>query len=586
MGKPLFSKKSLSLRTFITITVSLIVFVVLLCSILFYYNRTSRILRDSSRESITQQLNQVNIRITDQIDSIDSVIPLFMSNNMIVETLESPYSVFPDGQRFQIERQMSYIYHSTPLSGKNFTNSIYIIRDDNTVFHTYTSSNLHSIKEQTTQLTASIDAEDPRLLCFSIPSEENSLFFCRNLFHSSTGKHIGFAVLDIDADKLIDYCGKNLDPAWFISVYNDKLHILSDEHMEAENQDMIRQIELTEPDISFQEMQLHGKAYYVAAQSISEIAFISAVAAPKEQLLKNLNDTLKSYLLLLSVSIPVALLFAVFISQAVTRPIEKMVFHINAISKGSQTPLPPTKMYREFDIWTKAFNEMLQKLDTYYNDIFQKQILLKNAEIQALQSQMDPHFLFNVLNTIAWKAQMTDNEEIYQMVISLGELLKMNTISKEKAFIALEQEIQYVRFYIYLQQMRFEDKISCSIQIPPELLPCEIPCFCIQPLVENAIVHGLEPKKGKGTLAIQIFRKTPETMEICIIDNGVGFSEIPDVRSIASSVGDSHTHIGLKNLDKRLELLFGESARLQISSVPNELTSISFTIPIKKEAET
>ena len=150
---------------------------------------------------------------------------------------------------------------------------------------------------------------------------------------------------------------------------------------------------------------------------------------------------------------------------------------------------------------------MLQKLDTYYNDIFQKQILLKNAEIQALQSQMDPHFLFNVLNTIAWKAQMTDNEEIYQMVISLGELLKMNTISKEKAFIALEQEIQYVRFYIYLQQMRFEDKISCSIQIPPELLPCEIPCFCIQPLVENAIVHGLEPKKGKGTLAIQIFEK-------------------------------------------------------------------------------
>ena len=144
----------------------------------------------------------------------------------------------------------------------------------------------------------------------------------------------------------------------------------------------------------------------------------------------------------------------------------------------------------------------------------------------------------------------------------------MNTISKEKSFIALEQEMRVLRFYIYLQQMRFEDKISCSIQIPPELLDCEIPCFLIQPLVENAIVHGLEPKKGKGTLAIGIFRKSPETMEICIIDNGVGFSEIPDIRSIASSADDSHTHIGLKNLDKRLELLFGEAARLQICSVP------------------
>ena len=210
-------------------------------------------------------------------------------------------------------------------------------------FHTYTSSNLHSIKEQTTQLTASIDAEDPRLLCFSIPSEENSLFFCRNLFHSSTGKHIGFAVLDIDADKLIDYCGKNLDPAWLDSVYNDKLHILSDEHMEAENQDMIRQIELTEPDISFQEMQLHGKAYYVAAQSISEIAFISAVAAPKEQLLKNLNDTFKILSSAVECLHSCRPFVCRFYQPGSNPPIEKMVFHINAISKGSQTPLPPTK---------------------------------------------------------------------------------------------------------------------------------------------------------------------------------------------------------------------------------------------------
>ena len=136
-----------------------------------------------------------------------------------------------------------------------------------------------------------------------------------------------------------------------------------------------------------------------------------------------------------------------------------MVFHINEISQGRQDSLPPLKMHYEFQIWMNAFNEMLKKLDISYNDNFQKQLLLKNAEIQALQSQMDPHFLFNVLNTIAWKAQMSDNEEIYDMIISLGELLRINTISKESAYTLLEQEMKYVKFYIYLQQMRFEDKI-------------------------------------------------------------------------------------------------------------------------------
>lgn len=578
-----FQKNNLSLRTFITAAVSLIVTVVLLCSTLFYYARTSALLKDNSQESIVRQLNQVNDRITEQIDSIDSVIPLFMSNNMIMDALESPHpSNKSVNNRFQIERQMSYIYCSTPLSSKNFTNSIYLIGDDDTVFHTYTSGNLETVSEKSQELIASIDESETRLMCLTLPSDHSNLYFARNLFSSNTGRHIGLMILNIDTDKWIQYCAKGIDPAWFIFLYNPSIHILSNLEMEQQVEEMESGISLHSQGISFQELELSDASYYVAAQTLDEIGLTSAVAAPRKLLLKDLNDTLKSYLLLLGVTILVALAAAIIISRAITRPIEKMVYHINEISQGKPSTLPPMKLYHEFDVWVSSFNEMLKKLDTYYNDNFQKQLLLKNAEIQALQSQMDPHFLFNVLNTIAWKAQMIDNEEIYQMVISLGELLKMNTISRDRAFVELEKEMEYVRFYIYLQQMRFEDKISCSIQIPPELLSCKIPCFCIQPLVENAIVHGLEPKKGKGQLTIRIVKMPENFMEIHITDNGVGFEEIPDVRKIASSTTDSHTHIGLKNLDKRLELLFGEDARLHISSTPNICTSISFTIPADK----
>lgn len=138
---------------------------------------------------------------------------------------------------------------------------------------------------------------------------------------------------------------------------------------------------------------------------------------------------------------------------------------------------------------------MLQQLDAYYQDIYQQKLLIKNAEIRALQSQMDPHFLFNVLNTIAWKAQMTDNEEIYEMVIFLGSMLKMNTLSRNHTFTSIEKDMEYVRLYVYLQQMRFEDKISCDIQIPEQVLSCEIPCLSIQPLQKMPLYTDLNQRK-------------------------------------------------------------------------------------------
>lgn len=133
--------------------------------------------------------------------------------------------------------------------------------------------------------------------------------------------------------------------------------------------------------------------------------------------------------------------------------------------------------------------------------------------------------------------------------------------------------------------MRFEDKISCIFQIPDSLMSCIIPTFCIQPLVENAIVHGLEPKEGKGKLIVQVIPSDEAVMEISIIDNGIGLESIPEIQNIQPSGQDTHTHVGLRNLDKRLELLFGPDARLRIDSVPKKCTTISFKIPIRTEEE-
>lgn len=578
--------KIISLRMFITIAICLTVTAILAFSGLFYYSRTARILMENYERSLTSQLSQVNQKISDQIAAVDSVAPLFLSDTRLLSILESSDSSHVGyDTKLAIERQMSSMYHRTAISAHNFTDSIFIISKDGFLFHIYTSGSFDPYEEQNEILLDRLDKTRPSLMCRMLPSDENSIYFIRNLFNGNSGHYMGTFFIKINRKKWMQYCVEGLDPSWFISLYNDEMTLVSNDALKEECLELAaRSAAYSSLPSSFHEEVLGGESYFAASERLSGLGLTSAVIAPKDLLLKDLNRTLETYLLFLVFTVLIALAIAVIISQMITAPIRRMIYHINRISAGTSSRLPPMKMYDEFRVWADSFNQMLEQLDTYYTDNFQKQLLLKNAEIRALQSQMNPHFLFNVLNTIAWKAQIINNEEIYQMVISLGELLKANTLSEETDFIELEKEMDYVKFYIYLQQCRFEDRIDCVIRIPDGLMKCMVPCFCIQPLVENAIVHGLEPKKGKGKLIIQIVSPAPgdclePEMEIAIIDNGVGFTEIPDIRAISSSAEDSHTHIGLRNLDKRLELLFGENARIKIESVPNLCTTVSFRLP-------
>lgn len=584
--------KIISLRMFITMAICLTVTAILALSGLFYYNRTARILMENYERSLTSQLSQVNQKISDQIAAVDSVAPLFLSDIRLLNILESPDSSHVGyDTKLAIEKQMSSMYHRTSIAAHNFTDSIFIISKDGFLFHIYTSGSFEPYEEQNAALLGCLDRTRPNLMCRMLPSDENSIYFIRNLFNGNSGYYMGTFFIKVNREKWMQYCVEGLDPSWFISLYDEEMTLVSNDAMKEECMELAaRSASYPSLPTPFHEEVLGGEPYFVASERLSGLGLTSAVIAPRNLLLKDLNRTLETYLLFLVFTVLIALAIAVIISQMITAPIKRMIYHINQISAGTSSRLPPMKMYHEFRIWADSLNRMLEQLDTYYTDNFQKQLLLKNAEIRALQSQMNPHFLFNVLNTIAWKAQIINNEEIYQMVISLGELLKANTLSKETDFIELEKEMDYVKFYIYLQQCRFEDRIDCVIRIPDELMKCPVPCFCIQPLVENAIVHGLEPKKGKGKLIIQIVSLASEDcpepeMEIAIIDNGVGFTEIPNIRTISSSAEDSHTHIGLRNLDKRLELLFGENARIKIESVPNLCTTVSFRLPRQDSKE-
>ena len=202
-------KKYPSLRFFITVTITIIVALVLLFSVGFYYIKTSSILRKTSRDSIVRELNQVNDTIQEQVETIDSIIPLFMSNEVIQDALENPGN--GNNYPFSVERQMSYIYNSSALSEKNFTDSIYIYNNHDTIYHTYTSGILENVEDISSFLKDTIDSSQPRLMCYTSPLHEQNMYFARNLYSSSSGNRIGMIVININARKWIEYCTKTIE---------------------------------------------------------------------------------------------------------------------------------------------------------------------------------------------------------------------------------------------------------------------------------------------------------------------------------------------------------------------------------------
>src|SRR5699024_9776596 len=196
---------------------------------------------------------------------------------------------------------------------------------------------------------------------------------------------------------------------------------------------------------------------------------------------------------------------------------------------------------------------------------------------------INPYFLYNALDTISWKALGEGNTDVSEMSIALAELLRA-TIKKE-SFISLKEEMSTVKDYLYIQEQRFGDKISVDYQIDENLEDYQVPNFILQPLIENAIIHGLEPKVEKGKLLLRI-KKQGEKLYFLIADDGVGMSEREiEILYEQCEENDTSKSIGIKNVYRRLILCYGENSRLYIKSKKNKGTEIRFSIPLQEKVK-
>lgn len=273
-----------------------------------------------------------------------------------------------------------------------------------------------------------------------------------------------------------------------------------------------------------------------------------------------------------------AILLAIIISGTIVKPIHKLKNHMVEVSNGNLNSYYETKNNDEISILGKVFNQMLSDIRKLINQVYQVQAQKRNAELRVLQSQINPHFLYNTLDTIQWKALEYNAFDLADMINSLSIFFRIS-LSDGKEFITIADEIEHVHNYLKIQETRYKDKISYTIDLDELISQYLVPKMIIQPLIENSIYHGLKLKRKKGIININILSQDDYIL-IEVIDNGLGmnYEKLATIRKNLYQSIESE-HYGLYNINERLKLTFKDKYSINIDSKFEEGTKVSLKIP-------
>jgi len=234
----------------------------------------------------------------------------------------------------------------------------------------------------------------------------------------------------------------------------------------------------------------------------------------------------------------------------------------------------------------RSYNRMVAQIDSLINDVYKLEIQQKDmelerirAEMKLLQSQVNPHFLFNTLNALLVVSVKNGYTEVSDTIRNLSQLLR-RMLSWSDAPVTLQDELQFTEMYLKIEKFRFADRFDYHFNIEEESAHCLVPKMCIQPLVENACKHGLQAVKGQRVIQIEAWR-TDTYLHVQVEDNGKGMDEerLNEIRRLMNGSLDTDDNVGMRNVYKRLRLHYGERVDFYIDSCPNEGTRISFRIP-------
>ena len=387
------------------------------------------------------------------------------------------------------------------------------------------------------------------------------------------GSSVGMIAVNLDVEKLGDYIGSGVyrksESAPRLLIFDQQMEslIYSDEYrLFQEAEDLEKLKELCSPDGSFTEVgTILGENYVVSGKDAEDgfrCFYLSSIADFEAQ---NRAEDLRIREIM-GITVLICLMLASLLAVWVYRPIKRTIRVLSDVSM--LTDWDRKEHMDEIEAIQRSILLAKKEKDDLNAQIQERMISLHNAQICALQTQINPHFLFNTLEAIANASALLMNGDnpVTDMIYTLGQLMRIS-LSNETYLVPLSEELEHVKLYVKLVEFRFHGRVSLQQEIPDELGKERIVKLTLQPLIENAVQHGLAHKRSGGKIWLRGEKKGKETY-LYVIDNGEGVDE-EELAQLQERLHDSAViqsrHIGMRNVDQRLKLVFGEDCGLSLS---------------------
>ncbi|MFP5108776.1 sensor histidine kinase [Neobacillus sp. C211] len=359
-------------------------------------------------------------------------------------------------------------------------------------------------------------------------------------------------------------------------LYNPKLG----KKTSVDFQKIVKQMNDSKKNISYLKMN-KGYVFFKKAFN-NKVAIVKVV--PESMLLNGVTKTLIVGIIISALSILLTVILSIVISVRTTKPIIKLVNAMNEVGENNLNVSIETERIDEIGLLEKRFSSMVFRINELINKEYKSEIETRNAQFMALQAQINPHFLYNTLQLVGGMAVTHKANEIYSVISALSDMFRYIT-GKQGNMVLIDREIEHIKNYLYIQNMRFEGKVQTDLYIEEGTEGYTIPMLTIQPIVENVFNHGFEQKKGLWKLSIDV-QKVFDDIEITITDNGVGIPEeklddlMEQMKGIPYSLNTKGS-IGIKNVAARIRLYFCNDYGLDISSTVGKGTIVVIRIPAK-----
>lgn len=324
-----------------------------------------------------------------------------------------------------------------------------------------------------------------------------------------------------------------------------------------------------------------GEKRIITIQTVKPAGWKIVGVAYADEFLTTRRDVGTFLAWFLPVVIMIILAINIYVSARISQPIRRLERSVKMVEQGDFGTNVYVSGAYEVEQLSKRFNLMLRRIRELMDQIIQEQEAKRKSELDVLQSQINPHFLYNTLNSVTRLAELGKNEEVVTTITSLSRFFRIS-LSKGNHIITVQDELEHVRNYLIIQTIRFKHKFRYEIQADPEALECLTLKLILQPLVENAIHHGIEKSAEAGFIGIEA-RLEGENLIFRIQDNGIGMTNDRLEKLMQGAIrSESGSGVGVKNVQERITLYYGAGYGLHFDSEPEEGTTVTITIPAVK----